>query len=171
MPPPAGAPGLTAGLGLCCLVLLGVALAPWLVDPLAYLAAARRADKVGREVAPLLPPALETPPLDRFAAIVERPLFTATRRPAPAAPAAPVVSAEGLILGAYRLTGVVVTPTHRLLLLRRQDDRRTIRVAEGEAVDGWTIVRVASDKLVVESAGRQQEIIVREKPRPKRSSP
>ena len=58
---------------------------------------------------------------------------------------------------------MVVTPNRRLLLLRRQGERKTIRVAEGEALDGWTVVQVARDVVLLESGGRQEKIIVRDK--------
>jgi hypothetical protein len=169
MPSSTAARRLTAGFGLCAAVFLGVAVAPWAIDPREFLAPGWRGNEIAGEVAPALPPLPQTPPLDRLAAIVEQPLFSSTRRPAAAPP--PPASTEGLVLGAYRLTGVVVTPTHRLVLLKRADGRRTIRVAEGEAVEGWTVVQVTPDKLVLESAAGQKEFIVREKAGPKRSSP
>jgi hypothetical protein len=100
MPSSTAARRLTAGFGLCAAVFLGVAVAPWAIDPREFLAPGWRGNEIAGEVAPALPPLPQTPPLDRLAAIVEQPLFSSTRRPAAAPP--PPASTEGLVLGAYR---------------------------------------------------------------------
>ena len=164
-------------LGLCAAVLLVVVAAPWMIDPRDHVAAGWRADVIGGAVAPALPPVLEPPPLDRLAAIVERPLFARARRPATSEPPPdaaeppPGVPAEYLIPGVYALSGLVVTPKRRLVLLKRTDTGATVRVVEGQVIDGWTVIEVAPDKLLLEADGRRQEIIVRQKARPKKSLP
>ena len=120
-----------------------------------------------QEAAPTPTPRLDLPPIERFAALVERPIFTATRRSAPRQPgpeAAPISgAATDLVLGRYRLTGVVVAPARRLILLKRPGDAKTIRVLEGETIDGWTLTQVSKTTLTLESGNRREEFLVRDK--------
>lgn len=155
---------LVAALAILCVVLAAVTAAPWLFDP----AADPTADAGGRdsqEAAPTPMPRLELPPIERFAALVERPIFTATRRSAPRRPGAAPISGAGtnLVLGRYRLAGIVVAPTRRLVLLRRPGDSKTIRVLEGETIDGWTLTQVSKTALILESGNRREEFLVRGK--------
>lgn len=161
---------LVAALAILCVVLAAVTVAPWLFDP----AADPTADASGRESQEAVPtptPRLELPPIERFAALVERPIFTATRRSAPRRPgpgAAPISGAgTNLVLGRYRLTGVVVAPAKRLVLLKRPGDGKTIRVFEGETIDGWTLTQVSKTTLTLESGNRREEFLVRDKSKTK----
>ncbi len=167
MAAPAGERLLVSVLGLSSMILLGVALVPWLFDPADYLAAGPGAQAtVGLAEAPMTP-RFDPPPIEQFSAIVERPIFTATRRTArrqPVAPSAPASSA-GLILGRYQVVGVVVTPGNRRVLLKRVGGAETIRLKEGEEIDGWTLVNVTRDDVVLESGGRREKIEVRDKTR------
>ncbi len=158
---------LVFALGTTCMILLGVALVPWLVDPADYLAAGPDAQAMTEVAEPPTAPRLELPPIEQFAAIVERPIFTATRRTArrqPVAPSAPA-SSGGRILGRYQVIGVVVAPGNRLVLLRRLGGAETIRLKQGEEIDGWTLVEVTRDEVVLESGGRREKIEIRNKTR------
>ena len=168
MTPLAGERLLVSALGLLCVVFLGVALAPWLVDPMVTFATGPSAHAVTDRTEPAPPPAFELPPIDHFAAVVDRPIFTATRRPARGhSTDASAAADDGLILGRYRMIGVVVAPDRRLILLKRPDGARTIHVAEGEKIDDWTLARVTRNVIVLESGGRRKEILVREKSKAK----
>ena len=89
--------------------------------------------------------------LKDFAAIGERPPFSATRRS--------IGSASGddtaLVLGRYRLSGVVVAPSARSMILSGSDNRSLV-VAEGETVDGWTVDEITAERVVFTSDGRRQ---------------
>jgi hypothetical protein len=86
-----------------------------------------------------------------FAALGERPPFSATRRA--------ILSAAddnaALVLGRYRLSGVVVSPSARSVILSRLDNRSLI-VAEGETVDGWTVDEITAKKVIFTLDGRRQ---------------
>ncbi len=167
MAAPAGERLLVSVLGLSSMILLGVALVPWLFDPADYLAAGPGALATVELAEAPIAPRFDPPPIEQFAAIVERPIFTATRRTArrqPVAPPAPA-SSRGLILGRYQVVGVVVTPGNRLVLLKRLGGAETIRLKEGEEIDGWTLVNVTRNDVVLESGGRQEKIEVRNKTR------
>ena len=167
MAAPAGERLLVSVLGLSCMILLGVALVPWLFDPADYLAAGPGAQTTVELAEAPMTPRFDPPPIEQFAAIVERPIFTATRRTArrqPVAPSAPA-SSGGLFLGRYQVVGVVVAPGNRLVLLKRPGGADTIRLKEGEEIDGWTLVNVTRDDVVLESGGRREKIEIRDKTR------
>ena len=136
-------------------VLLAVALVPWLI-PANRLVDARLPAAARSETS--APPPLALQPLEAYAATVERPLFTATRRAAPAG-IAPAERTAGLILGRYRLTGVIVTPGKRSILLASANNR-TQTVVQGEAIDGWTLRSVERDRIVLENGGKQEVVPV-----------
>ena len=143
-------------LGALCLFLGGVAVAPWTADPLVNLGRQPPAPAPGDDSQPGYVLAFEAPAPEALAVIVERPIFTASRRPPPAvlpAPAAPAAETldKSLILGRYKLTGVVVTPTLRLVFVTRPGSRKTIAVARGKKLDGWVISEVEQHLIVLES--------------------
>lgn len=84
------------------------------------------------------------PPFADFAETSERPLFSATRRPAPAA-------AMLGIDGRYRLLGLVIAGTARHALLAPVAGGRTVELGEGEAVEGWTVTRIERDRVILSS--------------------
>ncbi len=162
----AGANLLIAALGALCVVLLGAAATPWLVDPLDHIGGPDAAGAVGAPPA-AAPLRLDTPPAESLALLVERPLFTATRRPPPpaemTAPAAAAPAPDtSLILGRYRLSGVVVTPDRRLVLLTRKGGSATIGVAKGEMLDDWALTEVEREFIVFERGARKKTYIVRD---------
>ena len=100
---------------------------------------------------------------DAYRAIIERPLFDPTRRmrvvpevplevPVVEAPAEPAPNA-----GAPVLLGVV-TGEGKTIVVVRGGDGRVIRLAEGEAVDGWRIVAVRARAVDIERNGERQSI-------------
>ena len=162
----AGATLLIAALGALCVVLLGAAVTPWLIDPLDHISGPPAAGVVGAPPA-TAKPRFDAPPAEILALLVERPLFTATRRPPPPAemtePAATAPPPDtSLILGRYRLTGVVVTPDRRLVLLTPKGGSATISVAKGEALDGWAVTEIEREFIVFERDDRKKRYIVRD---------
>lgn len=93
------------------------------------------------------PVSIPTPNIDDFAEIEERPPFSQTRRPPqPAAPIAntpeepePSVTAS---LGSIALLGVATTPERRIAIFRRQAESALIRLAPGEFLDSWQLVKI-----------------------------
>jgi hypothetical protein len=93
------------------------------------------------------PPALAPlPPLSRFAAVVERPLFTPSRRP---------LAAESVDLGSggldarYRLLGVTIAGDRGRALLA--EGGRRFEIGVGDSLAGWTVARIEQSRVVLES--------------------
>lgn len=130
-------------------VLVAVTVWPWLHSPAAATSPA--ATDAG-----LAAPALAAlPPVARFSAISERPLFSASRRPAPgekAAPAGPGIEQR------YRLLGLVSTGDTRRALLA--EGKRRFAIGEGAALEGWTVARIEHDRVVLSSPAGQAVLIL-----------
>lgn len=91
------------------------------------------------------------PPLESFAALVERPLFSPTRRPPPPArePEAEPAESEVDTAPRFQLVGTV-TRQQEVFALILQETGGSVRWAtRGEEIDGWTIVEVGQNHLVV----------------------
>jgi hypothetical protein len=83
------------------------------------------------------------PPPAAHPAIGAHPLFYPSRQPWSAPVAAPqAVAAAPLAPPAYALSGVVLTDGARTAILKPANGTRAILLAEGAAVDGWTLRRV-----------------------------
>lgn len=143
--------GLT--LGIACLLpagLLAHDLASLLFD-----AAGRRA--AGPAAAAAAPPldvtALKLPPLDGLSASRERPLFIATRRFPPVAAGTGSVD---LVLGKYRVQGVVILPKRSFVLLRPAAGGKAFRVREGDKLEGQLFEKIDADGVTLSGpAGRR----------------
>jgi hypothetical protein len=104
---------------------------------------------------PVFPPAVLSPVpkmpsrtlASNFEAIVERPLFSQTRKPAPPKPppaAAEIKQEPPPPPLAGTLLGIVISPSVRSAVVRLTGGK-TVTVAEGEFVDGWELKRVMPD--------------------------
>jgi hypothetical protein len=102
--------------------------------------------------------ALDLPPLADFAAVVDRPLFTPSRRPS-----ASDKRALGAGLGGrYRLLGLVTAGERRRALLA--DGSRVVEMKEGDTVEGWRIKRIEQDRLVLSSGAGEAVLTLRQAP-------
>ena len=135
--------------------LLLVASAPWLLPierglPEPLPAAQRQGRALGAPMDRLIVP----PARQNFSAVVERPLFNASRRAPSAAPLS--VGGEPMLLGRYRLSGVVVTAERRLALLADASGQH-IKVEEGGDLDGWRMLSISPRRLVLTRADERLE--------------
>ena len=96
-------------------------------------------------------PIADLPPIDQFGAIVDRPLFHASRRPlaVETETAAPVASLHG-----YVLKGTIIRPDARIAVLEQSGQSIYLRASEGDIVGGWRLEQVESDRAVFEFRGR-----------------
>lgn len=99
-------------------------------------------------------------PLENYQEIVERPLFFATRRPAPpepeetAAPADPV--SEGDV--AMTLIGVVKTPEAEIALVQNDETGKVARLRVGEKIASWQLEQVDANRVVLRKGDQIREL-------------
>lgn len=130
----------THALGAAAIAFAAAAAWPWLVPPVPSVRplAAPPASGPAPSVAALSP-------LASFAAIIERPLFSPSRRPPPGAQTAQGPSIESR----YRLVGIVATGPKKTAFIAEGAQRRAI--AEGDMVDGWTVSEIGQDRVKLTS--------------------
>jgi len=98
-----------------------------------------------------LPPPV---PLAQFSAVWMQPLFTSDRKPALHA------ASGGASLGDMSLTGIILTPSLHMALLRDKSGEHEVRVREGESLpDGsWRLVELKPRAAVFESGAGRTEL-------------
>lgn len=101
-----------------------------------------------------LPPPV---PLDHYAPVWQQPLFNPDRKPVAHA------ASGGSQLGDMQLTGIILTPTLRMALLRNKresDKNQELRVKQGASLpDGsWTLVEVKPRSAVFDSSSGRVEL-------------
>ena len=96
------------------------------------------------------------PPEESFAAVLERPVFSPTRRPVPSSGAAaqPTTSAE------FLLVGVVISDSERFVLVKPLSSDKLERLREGDELAGWSAVSIAPDRVVFRRGAMEEEIIL-----------
>jgi hypothetical protein len=95
------------------------------------------------------------PDRESLAVILERPLFTQTRRPSSIAGGDPLAGSVDLTL-----SGVVISGGERSALLRRGNAEIVERVEQGEDIAGWTLVEIAADRVIVRRDAIETEIFL-----------
>jgi hypothetical protein len=123
-------------LGAAAILFAALAVWPWLFPPVP--ATRPLAVPPANAPAPALAP---LPPLASFAAIVERPLFSPSRRPPPGATGALGASIESR----YRLIGIVATGPKKKAFVA--EGTRRLEIAAGDTLDGWTVSEIGQDRV------------------------
>lgn len=153
-----------AALWLAAALLLGLTVWPFLAPP-----GPGDVQPAQRTARPGLTPTLadlDLSPIESFTETLNRPLFTATRRPpspldqlqGPRAPAPVAAKGERVILGKYVLRGVIVTPEQKLLLLKQIATGQTMRLKVGDALDDGRIAAIAADHVLLDRGGKQEKL-------------
>jgi len=95
-----------------------------------------------------------TQPLERYAAIWQKPLFSPDRKPAPRA------AGESSNLGDMELTGIIMTPTLRVALLHSKDGDKELRIREGNTSPdgGIKLAELHPRSAVFEVSGSRTEL-------------
>jgi general secretion pathway protein N len=98
-----------------------------------------------------LPPPV---PLDQFAAVWTQPLFNADRKPGMRA------ASGSASLGDMQLTGIILTPSLHMALLRDKSGEHEVRVREGDSLpDGsWRLAELKPRAAIFESASGRTEL-------------
>jgi hypothetical protein len=101
---------------------------------------------------PAIMPALK--PLASYAETVARPLFSPIRRaPAPATAAAALGEVSGFVI-----TGVIVNERERHAFIQRGRPGATLRVVEGQQIDGWTVRSIMRDRILLQHGATEHEL-------------
>ena len=106
--------------------------------------------------AKLLPPVAAVNPDQEYPETGNRPLFIATRRPAPSAVATAAVPT--MAKGQYMLTGVTIVGPLKIALLREKSSGRVIRVEEGNDVNGIKVAQVDAEQVKLTQGGDQEVV-------------
>lgn len=154
---------------LLCLVLAGLVAAQLLLPEKNLPTGSTTANAAASPVTANLRPGFSMRPLDAFSEVIERPLFRPDRRPAPVVVDA--AKADGTSRQGYALLGVVIDDDMRMALLRPKGAKRTLRILEGQQIDGWTVEDVRPDRVVMRRGGVSEEVRLRDLPGRKRLKP
>lgn len=87
-------------------------------------------------------------PLGRYREVLERPLFSPTRRPAPP-PAEPTATAGP---GLPTLHGVMLAKGRRIALVGADGTSAPSRVTEGSRIGDWTVEHIEADRIILRAA-------------------
>jgi hypothetical protein len=114
--------------------------------------------------------ALDKKTAEQFGETVSRPLFNPSRRPVQRTE--PVVRAPKAEPAKLRLVGVMKADEGPPRALIRFADEPTGRwIAEGGEYHGWTLTKVNEGSVIVEAAGRTQELMLFIPPPPQKTAP
>jgi type II secretory pathway component PulC len=95
------------------------------------------------------------PDRQSLAVVLERPLFTETRRPSGVAGN----GTQGMTVD-FSLSGVVIAGGARSALVRSSNDGSLQQLKVGETIGGWTLVQVAADRVVVRRDTVEAEVFL-----------
>jgi hypothetical protein len=136
---------LPAGL-LATALCLGAVVAYQALAPVAAIEAPARPDSAPGPLPPAAPPAYRPPAEEQFAIINARPLFDPARQPA----MEPEASGEhSLSPPDLTLVGVAIGARNSVALLKKADARAAISARLGQTIDGWQLVRIAPDFVIL----------------------
>jgi hypothetical protein len=105
-------------------------------------AAAPAAVPAADPVAPAAAASIVVPDRDSLAVIVERPVFSESRRPS-RSDEGPAPTLD------FTLVGVVISGRERSAIVQPPRGGTVLRLAEGQEVGGWTVVEITPDHIVV----------------------
>jgi hypothetical protein len=113
------------------------------------------------------PGSFELAPIGEFQVVIERTLFSPTRRPAVPGEEDPEATAPPALLDLV-LTGIVGAADTRVAILTTLSGRETIQLAPGDSYQGWTVSQMSSRTIVFSLGGRTAEIALDYEHSPKR---
>jgi hypothetical protein len=143
--------GATRGWAVACVLLSAVIVVEWQ----GIEAAPGTAAQAGPAPADPSPPAGKSGsgqplgPLQSYAAVTARPLFTQSRRPPATVDGTVLAAVEGNLF----VAGILLSGGERIALVRQSTDRKAVPVREGQAVGGWTIRSISADGVILAGQG------------------
>jgi general secretion pathway protein N len=107
------------------------------------------------------PESFAMPPLQSYRAVLDRPLFSQNRHPAPPQVASqPLTNPSELVLA-----GIIITETEKVALIANNHAGSFARYSEGQAVGGWTLQSIQQDRIILTRGANQQEVKLADKAR------
>ncbi|MCU0832881.1 MAG: hypothetical protein MUC77_00385 [Chromatiaceae bacterium] len=100
---------------------------------------------------------------EEYQVVVDRPLFSPTRRPLEDEPeqVEPEVAADGS-LDRIDLNAVLITPDETLAWVMDASSREVRRLRLGDELEGWAVRDILSDRLVLERQGQTNTLVLRD---------
>jgi general secretion pathway protein N len=92
------------------------------------------------------------PPLQRFAVVTERPLFSPDRKPSQHA-----TDTAGA-WSSFIIAGIIITPQSREALVLHGKPQTVAHVQEGQALEGWTVTAIDPDRVVFRDGLDEHEL-------------
>lgn len=112
-------------------------------------------ERTPRELKTGAAPQLRMASIDAYGAIVERPLFSRDRRPAPVAPAAE--DDRPSAIDKLVLTGIVTGPEKKLAIFAGAD-RKELRLEQGGVFNGWRLAAFSEEGVSFSREGSTREL-------------
>jgi YD repeat-containing protein len=154
---------LTAALLVCCGALGLAAWWQWEASRNAVSGSAGVATAGAEALVAAPRPSTVLPAPDEYREMVDRPLFTVTRRPpeivSEATAQAPVPPAR---TPDWKLVGTVVTAGQNHALFWDQKGRRFVRVAPGDTMEGWEVAQIDKDQVLVRQKEKEHAYLLPE---------
>jgi len=141
-------------LSLCGLLIFIIAV-EWFLPVRADAIDELRADSANVELPTLTSSTYVHPHIDKFAAILERPVFFKDRKLPPKPAAEPVAPRAPIRL---KLEGVAIVAEARIAVLRDLADNQLVQLAEGMSHNGWTLETVAADGAIFRRGEQVSEL-------------
>ena len=98
------------------------------------------------------------PPEGTYTEVSERPLFFRSRRPLPPEVVTHEETPADTSRVAFILSGVILTETQRMALLKSQSSPKIARVEEGQEFEGWIVEAIHANKVVMRRGQEVSEV-------------
>ena len=142
--------------------LLGIAFLAlvWVISAQISALLTNDAPKSGDTAPPDLPASASSPPLfampDRvsLAVILERPVFSETRRPSGDPDGGRARPTD------FTLAGVMISASERSALIQSGNGQPIQRLKEGDEIGGWMLVEIALDRIKIRRGGVEAEMLM-----------
>ena len=108
--------------------------------------------------------ALQIAPLAAYSEVLERPLFSDSRRPPQLAVQAKDSARAVQLSTKWKVTGIVVAGDNSFVHVEGIRDRKTVRLQVGMPLDGWQLQEIAPDQIVFGLAGESVTLQLRKNP-------
>ncbi|MCP5364160.1 MAG: hypothetical protein H6905_02815 [Hyphomicrobiales bacterium] len=95
-----------------------------------------------------------------YDAIIERPLFMETRRPAPVNRVTVETREEPQEIPEVLIHGIIVSETQRRAFLKLPSSEKLLQVSEGDDLQGWLIETIEADRIVIRNGNSMAQFFM-----------